>query len=556
MARFQRFLSSVPPWVWLVIGFVIMCSAYEYGRVLWHRPFPHHLSRQTTCLSITYNIYKGEATIFEPSVHNYFGDHQTSGQSAGEFPGLYWFIAGIWKLTGPSEFVYRLVMLLLHFGGTLALFLCARKLLKHSAWAVLVALLFFASPVMAYFSIGFITDVPSFDLVLIGLWAMFRNSPEQRKADVIIAAILFTLAGLLKITALMAPMVLFAWAIAEWTMPRWSVRGQPLVRQRWTVISSFVLAFAIVGAWYKYSIMYDDLHSASYSYQGTWAVWDISAAEVRSSWDFGRRILVYQLFDTPVWAVFGAMVIYLLWNARHAARALGAITLMLAAGTVLYILLWWVTLDSHDYYYINPLITLIALTFTFFHALRKRHPAFYGSYWSLAGFTLLVAYSTLYTANNHEMRTRGNSPLRAEKLLPLYHDGEIVYWDLSQYWDMRDMLDIEPYNRSLGIGPDDMVINLEDRTVCAALYLMGQRGWVQFGQAFASAEEVQGLIDKGASYLFVTSPEWLEKPYMQPFYQNPMGAHRSIRVFDLRPFQKPGWQPPRPWGRMAAGASG
>jgi hypothetical protein len=549
LARFRSLLSKVHPALWLLVGFVLMCCAYEYGRVLWLRPFPHHLSRQTTCLSITYNIYKGEAGLFAPAVHNYFADHHTSGKSAGEFPLLYWSIAQIWKLTGPSEFVYRLFMLLLHFGGTCAMFLGLRKLLAHSGWAALIALLFFASPVMAYFSIGFLPDVPSFDLALIGCWVLLRRSPAQRKGDIVLSSVLFTVAGLLKITALMAPLTFLAWLLLEWALPRWASRNHRVFPHRWTLLLSLVICFALVWKWYSYSVAYNNEHGAEYSYQGTWAVWDLPPAEVRASWEFGKNILVFQIFDTPVWLAFGLMACYLLWSVRHASRPLGIITLMLMAGTVLYILLWWVTLDSHDYYYINPLITLVAFVALFFEALRRRHPRIFRSPWAMAAFFGLVGYSVLYTANNHQMRTRGNTPMRAEYVLPLYHEGEIFYWDMSQYWDMKDMLDLEPYNRSLGIKEDDMVISLEDRTVCAALYLMHQRGWVQFGQTFANSSEIRDLIDHGASYLFAVSPEWLDKPYMQEFYRYPLGQHGAVRVYDLRPFHTPEWKAPHPWGR-------
>jgi hypothetical protein len=548
--RITALLAKVHPIWWLAAGFVLMCCAYEYGRVMNLRPLGHHLSRQTSCLSITYNIYRGEATLWEPAVHNYLSDGHTNGKSAGECPWLYGLIAMIWKLTGPSEFVYRLVMLVLHFAGTSALFLGLRKLIDHPWWAAFGALLFFASPMMAYFAIAFLPDVPSFDLSLIGCWLLFRTWPAQQGWQVVLAGVIFALAGLLKITSLMAPLALCAWLLFEHTFGR-SVQGsKKLFPTPWLALGTFILVLAITYIWYAHSDAYNNLHGGAYSYQGTWAVWDLPPDVVQRSWELGRTILVFQVFDTSAWLVLVGMAAYLIFNLQKVPRVLGWITLILAGGTVLYILLWWVTLDSHDYYYINPLITLVALLCTFLVTLKRAHPAVFNSKWSIALFGLLLAYNVLYTANNHEMRTRGDGPLLATDVLPLYHgDAELRYWDLNQRWVSRYFVDIEAYDRSLGITEDDLVIQVDDRSVCASLYLMRQRGWVQFGSSFGSAAEIDDLISKGASYLFVVTKEWLEEPHMQPYYRYKMGQYHNVRVFDLRPFQGPDHKVPKPWGR-------
>ncbi|MBX2973629.1 MAG: glycosyltransferase family 39 protein [Flavobacteriales bacterium] len=497
---------------------------------------------------MTYNLYMGQGGLFEPWFHNFFGDGRTTGRSAGEFPLLYWLVAGIWKLTGPREDVYRLVMLLLHFGGTWALYRGFLRLLGHGGWAVLVALLFFASPVMAYFSVGFLPDVPAYDLALIGCWVLFRRHPRQPMGDVAWAAVLFALAGLIKATALMGPMALCGWLVLEQVKWFRGADGPRLFPRPWPALLCMGAAFAVVFAWYAYMQWYNGRHGATFSNQAILPIWTHSAEAIRRYFDLGRHITVMQVFDTPVWYAFLAMSIYLLWVRIHVFRPLAGIFILLLMGSIGYLLLWWEILDGHEYYLVVPMVMLIALVALFLDTLHRRHPAAFRSYGMLGGMALLVAYSVLYAANNHKMRTRGNGPLTADMVLPLYHAGEIAHWDLIQHWGMSDMLDIEPYNRSIGIRPDDLVINVDDRSVCAALYLMRQRGWVRFGQAFESEAEVQELIDLGASYLFVVDPEWLDKPHMQRFYRYPIGSHRSVRIYDLRPFQGPGWRAPFPWG--------
>jgi len=546
--RFLRMLRKVDAGWWLAIGFILACCAYEYGRVFGSRPFSHHLWRQTSCLSMTYNLYMGEGGLLEPWFHNFFGDHGTSGRSAGEFTGLYWFVAWIWKLTGPREDVYRAVMLLLHFAGTWSLFQALRKLLSHGGWAALSALFFFGTPVMAYYSVGFLTEVPAFDLVLVGVWAMVRHYPLVRASDVLVACLFFALAGLLKITALMAPLTLFIWLLIEWLCDSSRVGRAVLFPNKPVSLMAFLAAFGIVLAWTLHARNYNNTHGVFFSNQSILPIWTLPADRIVYYWECGRDLLVYQLFDTPGWYVLLGMLVYVVLSWKAALRMLGVPLLFLVIGVLLYSILWWEALDGHDYYYIIPMIVPVVLLATFLDTLRRRHPKVFASPWTVAAFASLVVYGVVYTANNHEMRTRGNGPLITERLLPLYSAKEFAFWDGLRYGSMADMLDLEPYNRSIGIRSDDLVINFDDPSVCAALYLMRQRGWVQFGSSFGTEEDVQRLIDLGASYLFVVNERWLAEPYLQRFYRYPLGQHRSVRVFDLRPFQGPDHRVPHAWG--------
>lgn len=119
-----------------VLGvFVLLCGVYEYGRVLHLPPQPHHLWRQTNCLAIAYNYYAWEWNLFRPAVMSMISDHGLSGRSAGEFPVIYYVIGLLWKVTGPQEVVFRSLKLLLHAGGTLALFRAASLVIGDRSWA-------------------------------------------------------------------------------------------------------------------------------------------------------------------------------------------------------------------------------------------------------------------------------------------------------------------------------------------------------------------------------------------------------------------------------------
>jgi hypothetical protein len=184
------------------------------------RPLPHHLWRQCNSLSLTQEFYSYEWNILEPGVHSLIADDLTTGKSAGEFPLLYYVVAMIWKVVGKSEFIYRVLMLMLHAWGTWALFRSIQEILRDGAWAVMVSLFFFTVPAVVYFAISFITDVPALDLVLIGVLPMILYMKDGRRGHLIGTMLAFTCAILIKVTAAILPVALFLMILAGMVLPR------------------------------------------------------------------------------------------------------------------------------------------------------------------------------------------------------------------------------------------------------------------------------------------------------------------------------------------------
>jgi hypothetical protein len=249
---------------WLfVLGFILLCSLYEYGRVMNMRPFPHHLSRQTAGLSFAYTYWEKGNALFDPQQHHLFSDGLTSGRTTAECPILYYAMGQLWHITGPSEFAYRAFMLLLHFAASWALFGMMRRFLGHGGWAALAALFFFTSPAIVYFAISFMPDVPAFDLMLLGIAVLVRRWPEQGRWAIAGSAVLFTLAGLLKVTALMAPLTLLALLAAETVLPKVFARNGGLFRHKAITWVALLAVFGVNYGWYSWSAAYVAEHGVS-----------------------------------------------------------------------------------------------------------------------------------------------------------------------------------------------------------------------------------------------------------------------------------------------------
>ena len=528
---FPRGLRPGPGWV-LTLGFLLAFSVYEGGRVLHTRPAPCHLWRQTDCLSLTEN-YRNGRPFLEPEIHARIADGGTTGNSAGEFPLIYWAIGQVWKLTGPSEFVYRLFGILLHFAATWALYLALRRVLGDAFWAVASALLLFTSPVIVYYSMGFLTDVPALDLVLIGWYFVVRHAQERRSRWWALAMACFALATLLKVSAGISLVALLTILLVATLMPArfgGHHRLLPDVRPAWAWSA---LAVVAILSWYAYAEAYNDRHNGRYTFNSIWPIWDMTPEEVDRAWTFGKRILVFQVFDTTVWLVLAVALVAAALHVRRLPGPVALLNILLLLGVIAYTLLWFHAVDGHDYYFISPLILPLVLWTTFLWWLRRDHPSVFRSAWPRTAFALLLVYNVAYAANNMRMRYAERSPIDPSEILPIHHTHELPYWSAMDHYDLRGTLDLGPTLDTLGIPKDAWVIFLDDHTINGSLYLMGRKGFTRYANDWSDPGTFDRLIDRGARYLLFAQDRWLEDPLVAPYLTRPLARHNGIRIYAL-----------------------
>ncbi len=95
----------------LFFGFTLIGCFFIY-RYEWMLSFPPsgpHTWRQADCVSITDNYYSHGMRFFWPEIHYQISDGDSSGYTAGEFPGLYYFNAALWKIFGKHLGISRFV---------------------------------------------------------------------------------------------------------------------------------------------------------------------------------------------------------------------------------------------------------------------------------------------------------------------------------------------------------------------------------------------------------------------------------------------------------------
>lgn len=517
----------------VLVVFALLCAAYEYGRVLHLPPQPHHLWRQTNCLAIAYNYYAWEWNLFRPAVMSMISDHGMSGRSAGEFPVIYYVIGLLWKVTGPQEVVFRSLMLLLHAGGTLALFRAASLVIGDRSWAAFISLFFFTSPAIVYFTLAFLPDVPALDLSLIA-WALLIDGVRRDHVGRILgSAAVFALAGAIKLTALMSPLAVCAFLVLSKVVELPGFMSALPMGVRRSILRSFGMAILAAALWVGYSYWYNHVHGGEYSHQGTWAYWDLSAEERSKALRFGTTILPGMLFHWSAWALFLLCVPLLLVFQRD--RGILCLNGIFILGTGLFVLLWFVALDNHDYYFIVPMITLVVLLVSVMIGLRARAPKILMSTRLKLLFVPVLAINALHAREDHLMRTRGPMSVDALHLLLPHGHALEQHYSYMGYWQYEPLLDIRPRMREHGIRKDDKVIVLPDESIGVGPYLVGQRGENSVSLYIIDAPALQRAIARGAAYLVLLEvpEEW--RPWIGPFLEHPLFEHRGVRVYDLRP---------------------
>ena len=158
-------------------------------------------------------------------------------------------------------------------------------------------------------------------------------------------------------------------------------------------------------------------------------------------------------------------------NIRYVHWQVVLLNATLILGSVLYTLFWFNALDNHDYYFINPMITLVVLLVSFLWMLRQRYTDVLQARWSRWAMFVLLAFNLAYTAQNMAMRYDTSGTMTARKLWPLYHEAELRYWNELGYWGMDDLVTIEPKLRELGVRKEDKVIFLDDGAINSSLVL-------------------------------------------------------------------------------------
>lgn len=497
-------------WVVLIVLFFAQAYYYNLDELIFVKPQSLHLMRQTNCLSMAQNYFQKDISLWKPEIHNHFCDEGLSGKSAAEFPIIYYFVGHIWKYFGKSEGFFRIINLGILLIGLLALFEIAKELFKNSWFAGFLVLLLFTSPMLVFYSMNFLPNGPSFGMVLLAWYFIFRFHKIKKTYYLWIATLLFSLAIVVKIAAAISFIALIGWLIFENIFRK---KEERIIPMRLLYVVQIVVVFLLSFGWYYYVEYYNKLHKGAFSFHGIWPVWDMNKEMFDKVIENIRVIFFKDYFLSTVQYITLALwiVVLVFWKKLNDIQKF--FTVVLPLGAVMYLALWFQVLEAHDYYLINLLIVFAFIWLQFFYLIRNKklwnHPLFY----ALLGGLLL--YSTYHCNNQLEERHKG--------------------W-MNDWYDtkLETLTELAPIFKECGITVEDKVISIPDLTVCSSLYLMGRCGYTDFASDFSKDEIFRKRIEQGAKYLIINDTTILGKEVLQPYLRNEIAVFKNVRIYDLQ----------------------
>lgn len=508
--RFNFVFSRVSGLIFIIL-LLVLAYIYDFDRILFLGPQSVHMWRQSDCLSFALNYSMENRGFFEPAI-NYIGV-KGNGQTISDFPLVYFVVGKIWQVTGQHEVVFRGLVLLLFFTGLFFLYRTLVKLFEDRLWAILIPLMMFTSPVLSYYSSNFLMEIPALSIAFIGWYFFFRFYQTGHNKWLWITMLVFTLAGLLKVSSLLSYFALLGLFVFEWLHLLSFRKDRPVFAEPRKAMLPFLSVIVTITAWFAFVTIYNNAHNRDFFLVGILPIWEMNLVDIKiklheiaTHWIFHNFPGYFQLLIVIFWTVMAVFP-------KKNNRIFYYLNIVLAIGVIMYLLLFFQVIAGHDYYWINLYILLLMTTVSFVFFLKTNLP--FAFKWGKIVFVLLLVFNVIYTQ---------------KKLDERYQGAYMEYYNLY----MKDFRSMKEYNRKLGITRDDFVISIPDGTINASLYLMDQKGWSTYGYNWESEEFYRKNITNGAKYLFVSDSTLLKKSYLAPFIKNKIGEYKSVSVFDLR----------------------
>ena len=498
-------------WIFLLL-LVIISIIYNYQEVLFKPTQSLHQWRQCDSLSITWNYYQDQNSFLEPSVH-YLGDDGT-GKTASDFPLIYYFVALLWKIFGPYEFIYRIVVLLLFFIGLFALFKIFENTLKDSILAIICPLLLFTSPTLVYFANNFLMDMPAFSFALIGLYYFFKFWATSKNKHLYLFILFNLIGGLLKISSLMSFMAIMGIFVLEYFNVK-LVTQRKIFQQPYKQILPLMTVFIAQIIWYVYASSYNSNYNSGIFLIGYLPIWDFNMLEIKETLHAIKNHIQWDYFRTITQIIFLIMISTILFFHKKMNKILLSLTIFLFIGIILFATLFFQALKDHDYYTINLFIIIPIIILSFLHLLKQHYQHIYSS------LILKILLVTLLIHNIDFARRRLDGRYS--------NDG----WANKEYVEhLQHFTTISPYLETIEVDENDRVICLSDNSINISLYLMKHKGWTNYGLNLEPSK-IKEKIKLGAKYLFIYDEQTLKNKNLRPFLTQIIGEYNGIKIFRL-----------------------
>lgn len=501
------------PYIIITFFILLFSLLYDYQTVLFLRPQSVHYWRQTDCTTQALNYYQHGMQFSKPEMHNLHANGYTNGYCVEELPVIFYFTAFLYKIFGFHEWLFRLVNLLIFYLGLFFIYKFFYLVLKNKFISIVTALLFFASPMLAYYSNNFISNPAALALTIIS-WFFFYKYYVNPKIKYFNLFLLFILlASLLKISEAFSLFAITGILILELIGVKFKSEGQ-IFSQKLKVIAALVLTFILFAGWYIWAHKYNNQNFQTYYIFDFRPIWTLEASTIQKVWSMVKGYWHEYYFHKSALILFGLSFIFNCIFFKKTNKFFFFITLELFVGVVLFLMLWFYNLLNHDYYLISALILPLLSLLVTFDIIIRHYPKIVGSYIFTLSLIVFLGFNVFHSKKLMHAR---------------YHGWENA--DLALY---SDLFSISPYLQSIGVKADDKVICLPDQSVNYSLYLINRPGWTEFNGVLNDSATFKRFIDRGAKYLLLIGNEPIQKrQWLKSFATKLVGEYGNVQIFCL-----------------------
>lgn len=530
IAKIKAFFNSKPISGILLLSLSLLLIALfcNVDEILTYQPRSMHIWRQADCLSLARN-YSENLNFFEPAIDNYISEDRTSGKTVGEFPIVYYIVGAVWKYFGESIYFYRLLGFLVYCISIVYLYRSMILLTKNKFWSYFTAILLFTSPLLLYYSLSFLTNTFALSFILIGWFFAIKYLKFSGTRNYFLFTLFFTLAGLLKVTALLSVIAFSGGLILILLL------NKKLNKQQSRFLLSVLISALIILFWFIWAESYNSKYGGKYTFNSIWPLWELDKFEVLSAVRYSKEFIYRQMLNPTTWSLIWVSFFLLILNIKRNLLAIGSL-FFIFIGVILYCVLWFAAFSGHDYYVINLMILPVAIVAVSIYQANQLFPgALKAKFLKLAAVIFLL-YNVVYMSSNIHMRfgeKLWNDDVASRYFMYEYEFG--LWYYAKNHDEYKDLDKLKEYNRSIGIEKNDLIVYLPDETFNASLFLLEQKGWTSFGgDNTASKSGMEEKVEKGAKYLILANPEYQNKEYLQDFLHTPIGEFDGKKIYQLQ----------------------
>jgi hypothetical protein len=495
-----------------------------------------HIWRQTDVLAFVRNYYENGLDFFDTrALHFMFKDY-SSAQTTGEFPGLYYFVAVLWKIFGPHEVIYRICSLLIFLFGMRSAYRIAMEFTQSKFWSAFILALAFTSPAVVYYVPGFLPDTSAVAFSLIGCEFFLRYYKKKKISGLYFSILFFTLAGLMKPTALIPFIILPALFLYE-RIPLLRKNGIRFFPHTRHAIAGFALLFLVNLAWLRWVDYYNETYGGWFTPNTIFPFWKWEHEQLMNTMKWFRDFLIHQAYSkSMLFLLFGLLAAIIVWH-RRLPRLLVLITLLITLGCAAHFSLFF-KWDVHDYYLIVlwcwPLTLLTAAAAA---GMRLLPGLMNGKKMKILAL-IFLAYNVIYCKENIQLRSNPEYTAFYYTSGSSFEVEHMKYIHWADYQILPSFRGADAWLSEKGVGRDVPIISLPDPTFGVTLYYAHRTGWTDIYRDIYTDEGMRTRIRNGADYLLVNNLDAaFERGLNEKWLNYPAGEYNSLKLYDLRPYR-------------------